>query len=552
VRPAAPAFHRRVDCGVRQYNSFKHEGRKVSVELLRILEQCRDAGGGDCALATLVETKGSAYRRAGARLIVRRDRKTWGAISGGCVEADIVERALDVITRGAPRLAHFKPADDDLIVGLGSGCQGELTVFIEPLAASQRVELHDRLSIAANGEALITTYRASEPSSLRTWIGAASDADSDAFVQPVVLPLSLFIFGASPAAEPLLRIGKQLGWSVRIADHRPVVASDERFASADAIVIAPTDELPSRFTYPSPSAAVVMTHHYLRDLDLIQRLAPMRLDYLGLVGSRDRAQRLVAEAGTLDSLASLRAPAGLDLGSDAPSEIALSIVAEIQTVLRRTTATALRNRTGRIHNASDESAVVILAAGGSRRMGRPKQLEKIAGQALVRRAAKAALAAGSGSVHVVVGAEAVRVRQTLEGLPVELVINDAWKEGMASSIRAAIDAIERRERPVETLILMLCDQPGVSGDVLRRLLDAYRMTRAPVVASRYPEGPGVPALFHAELFPALKSLHGDIGARQLIRHLDRDIVTIPFATPADIDTPEDVVRFGSGGSCAIT
>ena len=102
---------------------------------------------------------------------------------------------------------------------------------------------------------------------------------------------------------------------------------------------------------------------------------------------------------------------------------------------------------------------------------------------------------------------------------------------MASSIRAAIDAIERRERPVETLILMLCDQPGVSGDVLRRLLDAYRMTRAPVVASRYPEGPGVPALFHAELFPALKSLDGDVGARQLIRHLDRDVVTIPFATP---------------------
>ncbi|HYK06051.1 MAG TPA: NTP transferase domain-containing protein [Thermoanaerobaculia bacterium] len=521
------------------------------MELLRILEECRAAGGGDCALATVVETKGSAYRRAGARLLVRRDRKTWGAISGGCVEADIIQRALTVIGRGEPALVWFRPAEDDLIMGLGSGCQGEVAVFIEPLTESRRTVLHDHLSVAASDEALITTWRDAEPPHLRTWIGVPADAPAGAFMQQIVRRLSLFIFGASPAAEPLLRFAKQLGWCVRIADHRPVVATDQRFASADSIEIAPAEELPSRFSYAVPSAAVVMTHHYLRDLDLIRQLAPLRLSYLGLVGSRERAQRLVAEAGKLgiDSdllAASLRAPAGLDLGADEPSEIALSIVAEIQAVLRRTNATALRNRHGRIHAAPDESAVVILAAGGSRRLGRPKQLVEIEGQPLVLRAAEAALAAGSGSVHVVVGAEVVRIREALGDLPVDLVVNEAWQEGVASSIRAAIEAIERRERPVETLILMLCDQPGVSGDVLRRLLDAYRTTRAPVVASRYPEGPGVPALFHAELFPALKSLDGDVGARELIRHLDRDVVTIPFSLTDDVDTPGDVLRYVPG------
>jgi CTP:molybdopterin cytidylyltransferase MocA len=295
---------------------------------------------------------------------------------------------------------------------------------------------------------------------MRTSIGRPSDAPDGAFVQPIVARLTLFIFGASPAAEPLLRFAKQLGWCVRIADHRPVVVSDERLSSADA-----------------------------------------------------------------------------------PSEIALSIIAEIQAVLSRTTATALRNRHGRIHAGSDESAVVILAAGGSRRLGRPKQLVAIAGKPLIRRAAEAALSSGSGSVHVVAGAEVAGVHAALDGLPVDVVINEAWSEGMASSIRAAIEAIERRERPVESLILMLCDQPGVSADVLRRLLDAYRATRAPVVASRYPEGPGVPALFHADLFPALKTLHGDVGARQLIRHLDREVVTIPLTLPDDVDTPEDVLRY---------
>lgn len=507
------------------------------MELLRILEEWRAAGGGDCALATVVETKGSTYRRAGARLLVRRDRKTWGAISGGCLEADIVERAINVIASRETTLMRFKPADDDLIFGMGSGCQGEVAVFIEPLPES----LHDQLSLAGNDEALITNWR-SEP--LRTSIGCPADAGECAFIQPIVSRTSLFIFGASPAAEDLLRFAKQLGWCVRIADHRPSVASDPRFAAADSIVIAPAEDLPSRFSYPSPSAVVVMTHHYLRDLELLRQLGPLQPAYLGLVGSRERAQRLIAAAGV--SAGSLRAPAGLDLGADAPSEIALSIIAEIQSVLRQTTATALRNRHGRIHDASDESAVVILAAGGSRRLGRPKQLVEIEGQSLVRRAAEAALEAKSGPVYVVVGAEVIRVRKALEGLPVELVVNDAWKEGIASSIRAAIDAIERRERPAETIMLMLCDQPGVSGDVLRWLVDAYRATRTHVVASRYPEGPGVPALFHAELFPALKTLGGDIGARQLIRHLDRDVVTIPFAMSEDIDTAEDLVRFTGG------
>lgn len=514
------------------------------MELLRIFEECRAAGGGDCALATVVETRGSSYRRAGARLIVRADRKMWGAISGGCVEADLAERALEVIRRGEAALVHFKPADDDLIFGLGSGCQGEVTILIEPLTEARRIALHEQLVVATGDAALITHYRA--PEMTGTSIGTLNDAATGAFVQQIVPRPTLYIFGASPAAEPLLRIAKPLGWCVRIADHRPIVATDERFASADSIEIAPTEDLPSHFTYPSPSAAVLMTHHYLRDLELLRQLAPMRLAYLGLVGSRDRAQRLAGESRAMgvdaDALSSLRAPAGLDLGADAPSEIALSIVSEIQAALRRTTAAPLRNRHGRIHNGSDESAIVILAAGGSRRLGRPKQLVEIGGQPLIRRAVESALSAGSGSVHVVAGAEIDGVRAALQGLPVEIIVNEAWRKGVATSIHAAIDAIERRERPVESLIVMLCDQPGVSGDVLRRLLEVYRMTRAPVVASRYAEGPGVPALFHAELFPALRSLRGDVGARQLIRHLDREVVTIPFAAPEDIDTPADVAR----------
>lgn len=492
------------------------------MEILRILEQYRAAGGGACALATVVETKGSAYRRAGARLLVRSDRRTWGAISGGCVESDLIARALKVIESGEPAVIRYAPSDDDLVFGLGSGCNGEVLVFVESLPD----ELYEQLLSA---ESVITVY---EGDARGTRV--AGDAPSGAFVQPVVQPLSLFLFGAAPAAEPLVQFAKQLGWRVRVGDHRQVALADE---------IAPVEELPSRFAYPAPSAAVVMTHHYLRDLELLKQLLPRGLAYIGLVGSRSRAERLASELRELGIDPSpLRAPAGLDVGADAPAEIALSIVAEIQTVLRHATAASLRDRAGRIHDTAEENAVVILAAGGSRRMGRPKQFVEIEGKSLIRHAVDAALASGTASVHVVAGDEAERVRSELGGLPIEIIVNDAWREGIASSIRAAVESIERRDRPVETMTLMLCDQPGVSANVLQRLLSAYRATHAPVIASRYPEGPGVPVLFHGALFPALKTLKGDVGARNLIRHLDRDVVTIPFAATADIDTPADLTR----------
>ena len=514
------------------------------MELLRILDECRAAGGGDCALATLVETHGATYRRAGARLLVRADRRTWGAISGGCIESEIISRGLAVIARREPALLHLRPADDDLIFGFGSGCQGEAVVLVEPLPSARADALHERLSKAAEHDAAITVYGAPNAG---TFIGRGTDAPDGAFVQRVVEAPSLFVFGASPAAEALLAFGVSLGWRVHIGDHRPSIAADERFARAASIAIAAPQDLPSRFSYPASSAAVVMTHHYPRDLEVVGQLAERRLQYLGIVGSRDRAQRLLAElhAEGVDpaALQSVCAPAGLDLGADAPPEIALSIVAEIQAVLRRTRAQPLRDRAGRIHLDCEENVVAILAAGGSRRLGRAKQLVRIDGRSLVRRAAEAARSSGAGSVYVVVGAEAGRVAGELTGLSVDLVRNDDWRQGIASSIRAVVRAIEKRGHPAGTLTLMLCDQPGVSADTLRRLHEAHRVTHAPVVASRYPEGPGVPALFHRELFPMLKSLDGDIGARELIRSLDRDVVTVPLETPDDIDTSADLERF---------
>lgn len=515
------------------------------MELLRLLEAHRKAGGGASALATVVETIGPAYRRAGARQLIRHDRKTWGAVTGGCVESDLIEHALDVIKCGEAKVVRYSPSDDDPVLGLGSGCGGEIVVLLELLSERMIEQFREQLSSPREGyDVVLTTFHAADAQMLGTRVGSYLAASTGTFVQPIVQPLFLFLFGASPAAEPLAHMARQLGWKVRIADYRPAISADERFAEVEEIVIAPVEGLADHFAYGTPSAAVVMTHHYQRDLGLLKQLLPKRLSYVGLVGSRGRAERLVEELHSSgfesDLLSSLHAPAGLDLGVDTPSEIALSIIAEIQATQGGATATPFRDRRGSVHDDASRYAIVILAAGGSRRMGAPKQLEMIQGISMVRRAAEAALAAGGATVHLVAGAEVDGLRRDIDGLPVDVIVNHQWQEGIASSIRAGIEAIERQDRPIEALILMLCDQPGVSADALKRLIRTHRTTRAPVVASRYPDGPGVPALFRAELIPTLKTLTGDIGARQLIRHLDREVVTIPFDAPKDVDTPADL------------
>ncbi|HXN35966.1 MAG TPA: XdhC family protein, partial [Opitutaceae bacterium] len=156
-------------------------------------------------------------------------------------------------------------------------------------------------------------------------------------------------------AKPLCRIAAELGWSVTVADPRPQMAPQARFPGAAGLVLGPADELVAR-TAPAPgSLAVVMTHHYVHDLPLLRHLLPLPLAYLGLLGPRARAERLLSDISgggpvITDAMRSrLHAPVGLDLGSDSPEEVALSIIAEMRASLSGRDARPLRDRSLPIH-----------------------------------------------------------------------------------------------------------------------------------------------------------------------------------------------------------
>ena len=183
----------------------------------------------------------------------------------------------------------------------------------------------------------------------------------------------------------------------------------------------------------------------------------------------------------------------------------------------------------------------ILAAGTSSRLGQPKQLLKIDGQTLIRRTARAALDADIARVLIIVAhsSHGEAVADELRDLAVEIVVNSQWREGMASSVRAAVAA----SRGADALLLTPCDLPRLSSAHLRALIEKFERETAPIVASRYNQTLGAPLIIARELWPELRELRGDVGARRVIMRHEANFIEWPDGA-FDVDTREDWANLG--------
>lgn len=190
-----------------------------------------------------------------------------------------------------------------------------------------------------------------------------------------------------------------------------------------------------------------------------------------------------------------------------------------------------------------QCGLVLLAAGASRRMGRPKQLLPVHGRALVRHVAELVLRAPVSPVVVVLGAEARKIGPALDGLPVHLTVNPDWEEGLGTSLRAGLAAALELAPRLQGLIIALADQPGLPPNHLENLIRRFRQGDCSLVASQ--TGPNLvpPVLFGAEWFPRLRALTGDSGARDILRENRPDFGRVALPDNTDLDTHEDYERY---------
>ncbi|PJJ59623.1 nucleotidyltransferase family protein [Hymenobacter chitinivorans] len=184
-------------------------------------------------------------------------------------------------------------------------------------------------------------------------------------------------------------------------------------------------------------------------------------------------------------------------------------------------------------------ALLVLAAGASTRLGRPKQLLPYQGQTLLRRAAETAVAAAQGApVVVVTGALHEELLPELAGLSVQAVRCPEWEQGMGASLHCGLSALETAS-PLLSVTILLCDQPHVTPELLRQLHATHTATGQPIVATEYDGVRGVPVLFAQAALPMLRALPPAAGAAQLLRRFPELVAAVPFAEAAvDVDTPE--------------
>jgi xanthine dehydrogenase accessory factor len=289
-------------------------------ELLEILREAGRCCGEPLALATLVQSRGSSYRQCGARLLLAADGSWIGSLSGGCLEAEVAQRAQDVLRTGRPALMTFDTR-------ARFGCHGAIDVFIERAVPA----LFDGVAVALaeRRSCILATCFASMPKMGTRLAEEDEDFPASTFVQRLEPPVRLVIIGHGPDSRALEALARVLGWEVEFAE-----------SAADF-----------RETYDARTAAVIGTHQYGRDFAALRALAGSPMAYLGLVGSRRRRDQLLCDLLDIgvEPGENLFAPAGLDLGAEAPEQIALAIVAEIQATLAAGGGGNLRTRKAPIH-----------------------------------------------------------------------------------------------------------------------------------------------------------------------------------------------------------
>jgi xanthine dehydrogenase accessory factor len=353
-------------------------------------------------VATVADVSGNAYRRPGAKMLIDHMGAATGQLTAGCLADDIESLSEVVLDTGEPVIERYDLSSGDGDVwGLGVGCDGEVTVLLEPLSeryrpvaeafADQRPigaitviadetgrfnagtrmyydPVEDSLQCtdnstdgarsagiltAVDGEKLLDSTRQLVETG-RSAVITVGDG-CRVFVDGIVPLPELVIFGSGPDVQPVVVAATNAGFRVTVVGFRGGVDIGSRFPTAERTVTSAPGNVAETLDLTRRTHAVVMTHNFVDDQLTVEQLLSSPVPYVGILGPSDRFERLreAIDVELMDSLSKVYAPVGLDLGGGSPNQVAHSIVAELLAVANDTTPTHLRNRDGTIHERVD-------------------------------------------------------------------------------------------------------------------------------------------------------------------------------------------------------
>ena len=376
-------------------------------EFKAILAAYYKAGLSDrkAAIATVVQVRGSSYRSPGARMLITDDGKWVGSISGGCLEGDALRQARLVMMSGESQTVTYDTREEsNQNLGIGLGCNGIIDVLIEPIISEDHhlKSLFEQIATSQTPLALATIFAGdkqsigqkllcSEHDILRCNLednlvrekvfsdlkglfqGHASkgkryfglNGEVDVFVELIQPTISLIIFGGGFDARPVSNLAKSLGWDVTVTDECVAHIAPIFFPTADTLSLCQRSFIDRDFKITPYTACNLMSHNYEYDRDVLKKLVDSDTPYIGILGPRKRFDKMLDEYRTsgveLNSevLSRIHSPIGLDIGAEAPDEIAVAIIAEIQGKFSNRSGGHLKYRSGPIHKRDSKSDQVF-------------------------------------------------------------------------------------------------------------------------------------------------------------------------------------------------
>jgi xanthine dehydrogenase accessory factor len=355
------------------------------------------------AIATVVKVRGSSYRSPGARMLITDDGRWVGSISGGCLEGDALRKARQVMTdRKSLTVTYDTSEESNQNLGIGLGCNGVIDVLIEPVDASGDglPSLFEKITHTTRPVALATVFSASagigqklllaneqvdnsiadreladvlkkelseiflsHQSEARKYTTAAGE--SEVFLELIQPSITLIIFGGGFDARPVSQLAKSLGWEVQVTDECAAHIAPLFFPTADKLSMCDRKFIDRDFNIGPYTACVLMSHNYEYDRDVLSKLIKTETPYIGILGPRKRFDKMLDEFKSkgivlsTEALHRIHSPIGLDIGAEAPDEIAVSIIAEVQGKFANRSGGFLKYRQGPIHQKDSPDGQVF-------------------------------------------------------------------------------------------------------------------------------------------------------------------------------------------------